>query len=150
VKAVEILKKHQESGDWTADFDILADCRGRVLHYRLCDGTDYLKGMVYMAKCYNGIMGLIVGDALGVPAEFKPRDTFRITDMTGFGTYNQPPGTWSDDSSMTLATIAGIVLRNGVFPNEIMQNFKLWLTSAVFTPRGEVFDVGGATRLHLR
>lgn len=146
MKAVEILKKHQESGDWAADFDILADCRGRVLHYRLCDGLDYLKGMVYMAKCYNGIMGLIVGDALGVPAEFKPRDTFRITDMTGFGTYNQPPGTWSDDSSMTLATIAGIVIRNGVFPNEIMRNFKLWLTSAIYTPWGEVFDVGGATR----
>lgn len=145
-ETVEILKKHQEIYDWAADFDILADCRCRVLHHRLCDGLDYLKGMVYMAKCYNGIMGLIVGDALGVPAEFKPRDTFRITDMTGFGTYNQPPGTWSDDSSMTLATIAGIVLRNGVFPNEIMRNFKLWLACAVFTPRGEVFDVGGATR----
>ena len=47
-----------------------------------------------MNKIYNAIMGLVVGDALGVPAEFKKRDTYKITDMTGFGTHNQPPGTW--------------------------------------------------------
>ena len=56
-----------------------------------------------MSKIYNGIMGLIVGDALGVPVEFKKRDTYKITGMTGYGTHNQPPGTWSDDSSMQLA-----------------------------------------------
>ena len=38
-----------------------------------------------MNKFYNGIMGLVVGDALGVPVEFKKRDTFTITDMTGYG-----------------------------------------------------------------
>ncbi len=31
-----------------------------------------------MNKIYNGIMGLVVGDALGVPAEFKKRDTYKI------------------------------------------------------------------------
>lgn len=44
-----------------------------------------------MNKVYNGIMGLVVGDALGVPVEFKKRDTYKVTDMTGYGTYNQPP-----------------------------------------------------------
>ena len=28
-----------------------------------------------MNKLYNGIMGLVVGDALGVPFEFRERDT---------------------------------------------------------------------------
>ena len=46
------------------------------------------------SKFYNGIMGLVVGDALGVPVEFRKRDTFAVTGMTGYGTYNQPPGTW--------------------------------------------------------
>ncbi len=58
-----------------------------------------------MNKIYNGIMGLVVGDALGVPVEFKKRGTYTVTNMTGYGTYNQPPGTWSDDSSLTLATL---------------------------------------------
>lgn len=51
------------------------------------------------------ILELAIGDALGVPVEFKKRNTFKITDMTGFGTYNQPVGTWSDDTSLTLTLL---------------------------------------------
>ena len=58
-----------------------------------------------MNKMYCGIMGLVVGDALGVPFEFLRRDTFHVTDMVGYGTHQQPAGTWSDDSSMVLATL---------------------------------------------
>ena len=61
-----------------------------------------------MGKIYDAIMGLVVGDALGVPVEFKARDTFHVDDMIGYGTYNQPPGTWSDDSSLTLATMESV------------------------------------------
>ena len=48
-----------------------------------------------MSKIYSGIMGLVVGDALGVPVEFNRRDSFHVTDMIGYGTYDLPPGTWS-------------------------------------------------------
>ncbi len=99
-----------------------------------------------MNKIYNGIMGLVIGDALGVPAEFKKRDTYKITDMTGFGTHNQPPGTWSDDSSMTLATLESIGRLKKIDLNDIMRNFYRWLYEGEFTPYGKVFDVGGATR----
>lgn len=99
-----------------------------------------------MNKFYNGIMGLVVGDALGVPVEFKKRDTFTVTDMTGYGTYNQPPGTWSDDSSLTLATLDSMVKLGKIDPDDIMQNFFYWLNDGMFTPYGEVFDVGGGTR----
>ena len=39
------------------------------------------------------VCGQAVGDALGVPYEFMPRDTFRCEGMTGYGTHNQPIGT---------------------------------------------------------
>lgn len=97
-------------------------------------------------KYYSGIMGLVVGDALGVPVEFKKRDTYKITDMIGYGTHNQPAGTWSDDSSMTLATVESIVKLGKVNPYDIMKNFYLWLFKGIFTPYGEMFDVGGATK----
>ena len=32
-----------------------------------------------MSKIYSGIMGLVVGDALGVPVEFNRRDSFHVT-----------------------------------------------------------------------
>jgi len=48
----------------------------------------------------DAIYGLAVADALGVPYEFKQRGTYQCTDMIGYGTWNQPKGTWSDDTSM--------------------------------------------------
>ena len=59
-------------------------------------------------KLKNSIYGLAIGDALGVPVEFKLRNTMDkkpVNEMRGFGTYLQPRGTWSDDTSMTLATL---------------------------------------------
>jgi ADP-ribosylglycohydrolase len=97
-------------------------------------------------KIYDGIMGLVVADAVGVPFEFKKRDTFKADKMTGYGTYNQPPGTWSDDSSLTLATVASMGRKGKIDPADIMNNFFLWLDDGAYTPYGKVFDVGGSTR----
>ncbi len=49
-----------------------------------------------MSNLKDAIYGLAVGDALGVPVEFKQRDTYKVSDMLEFGTHNQPKGTWSD------------------------------------------------------
>ena len=97
-------------------------------------------------KIYDGIMGLVVADAVGVPFEFKKRDTFKADKMTGYGTYNQPPGTWSDDSSLTLATVASMGRTGKIDPADIMDNFFMWLDDGAYTPYGKVFDVGGSTR----
>ena len=75
----------------------------------------------------NGVMGLVVGDALGVPVEFKDRESLKqdpVTNMRGYGTYNQPPGTWSDDSSMTLALLDS--LKDGLDYKDIMDKFISW------------------------
>ena len=59
-------------------------------------------------KYKSAVFGLVVGDALGVPAEFKSRKELKenpIMDMMGYGTHKQPAGTWSDDSSMVIATM---------------------------------------------
>ena len=95
---------------------------------------------------YSGLMGLIVGDAMGVPVEFNPRDTFKVTDMTGYGTYDLPAGSWSDDSSMMLATVESIARLGRIDPDDIMKNFVRWVDEGEFTPYGELFDIGRATR----
>ena len=103
-----------------------------------------------MSKIYDGIMGLVVGDALGVPFEFKKRDTFKATGMTGWGTYYLPAGTWSDDSSLTLATVESLGRLGRIDLDDIMRNFFLWQIHGAFTPYGEVFDVGNTTRIAIR
>ena len=100
-------------------------------------------------KIYDGIMGLVVGDALGVPYEFMVREYINCNcrDMTGFGTYNQPPGTWSDDSSMTLATLVSLARNEGkINLEDIMNRFRGWLYDKLYTPHGVTFDVGHTTR----
>ena len=100
----------------------------------------------YNQKLYAAIFGLAIGDALGVPYEFEERGSFECTDMTGYGSHNQPPGTWSDDTSMTLATLKSIKDNNGkVVVDDIRSNFLKWLNEGAFTANGEVFDVGHST-----
>ncbi|MBQ9696956.1 MAG: ADP-ribosylglycohydrolase family protein [Acidaminococcaceae bacterium] len=98
-----------------------------------------------MSKFYDGVMGVIVGDAVGVPFEFQARGRFCATGMTGYGTFDLPPGSWSDDSSMTLATVESLAKKGTVDIDDIMLNFSLWLTNNYFTPYGKTFDVGGTT-----
>ena len=114
----------------------------------------------------SGIFGLVVADALGVPYEFKSRsfcDNSPMTDMIGFGTYDQEPGTWSDDSSMALATVDGLIyslnsnkdkiseegsdldILEIIDYENIMEKFCKWLDDKEYTPYGEVFDFGGTT-----
>ena len=96
----------------------------------------------------DGILGFAIGDALGVPAEFKSREELKqypITDMIGNGTHNVPAGTWSDDTSMTLATIHSIIETGTINTNDIADKFIKWLKNAEYTATNEVFDVGRTT-----
>ena len=109
----------------------------------------------------SGIMGQIVGDALGLPVQFRPRedrDLDPVTDMRGYGAFDMHPGSWSDDSSLILATMDGLAASlkkeerlenlslNEIIDYEIiMKNFSRWLNEGKFTPYGFAYDVGGAT-----
>lgn len=99
-----------------------------------------------MNKLRDAIYGFAIGDALGVPFEFKERGSFKCTDMVGFGTWNQEPGTWSDDTSMTLATCKSIKDKACIDIVDIRKNFENWLYKDEFTANGETFDVGNTTR----
>ena len=100
----------------------------------------------YNQKLYHAIFGLAIGDALGVPYEFRQRDTFKCSDMVGHGTHDQPVGTWSDDTSMTLATLKSLKDNNGkVVIEDIRKNFLAWVEEKAFTANGDVFDIGNAT-----
>lgn len=95
------------------------------------------------------IYGLAVGDALGVPYEFRPRGTFECTDMIGYGTHEQPAGTWSDDTSMTLATCDSIRELGRIDTEDMRDKFVSWIANDDYTIDG-VFDYGGTTARALR
>jgi ADP-ribosylglycohydrolase len=104
------------------------------------------------AQVKSVLLGVAVGDALGVPVEFQPRGTFKVTDMTGYGTHNQPAGTWSDDTSLTLcladAMAGGFTGYNLL--EKTADNFVRWFDHAEFTAHGNVFDIGISTSKAIR
>ncbi len=94
----------------------------------------------------DGIMGLVTGDALGVPVEFADRKKLKtdpVTDMRAYGTHYQPAGTWSDDSSMVLAEMDSLL--KGLDYQDMMEKFSLWWMYGDYTPYGKAFDIGIST-----
>lgn len=62
--------------------------------------------MVKTEKAF--VIGFAAGDALGVPVEFATRGQLQnqpIKEMIGYGNHWQVPGTWSDDTSLTVARL---------------------------------------------
>lgn len=97
------------------------------------------------------LFGVAVGDALGVPVEFRSRQTIAekpVTEMTGFGTYNLPAGTFSDDSSLAFCLAEALTEEFSL--KKIGNNFVAWLSNNYWAPRGNVFDVGIATSQAIR
>ncbi|CAL2083332.1 ADP-ribosylglycohydrolase [Tenacibaculum sp. 190524A02b] len=94
-------------------------------------------------------LGLAVGDALGVPVEFRSRKELQanpVKDMREYGTHNQPKGTWSDDSSLTFCLAESLCKELEINLIDISKNFINWLDYGFWTPHGKVFDIGIQTR----
>lgn len=87
--------------------------------------------------------GLAIGDALGVPYEFQQRDTFNCTGMIGHGEHNQPAGTWSDDTALSLATLDSLTECHGeVNTADMLMRYRMWLEHGMYMPDGKTFDSG--------
>ncbi len=98
-------------------------------------------------RILGSLWGAIIGDALGVPVEFSSRkelEEYPVTGMRGYGQYNQPLGSWSDDSSMLLCTVEA--LSEPEYSAERLAGMFLnWRHHGYMTPHGKCFDIGIAT-----
>lgn len=95
----------------------------------------------------DGMLGLAVADALGVPYESQTLEQMQAnpcTGMVGYGHHNQPEGSWSDDTSMSLCVADS--LSRSFDPNDIMKKFTLWSERCYYTATGVIFDVGRSCR----
>ncbi len=81
-----------------------------------------------------------MGDALGVPVEFQERSVLAanpVTDMLGYGTHNQPPGTWSDDSSLTFCLAESLC--QGYDLDDLGRRLINWRESNYWTPPTDTY-----------
>lgn len=108
-------------------------------------------GIPSRGRVEGALVGLVVGDALGVPVEFKDRAVLArdpVTGMRGYGTHGQPPGTFSDDGSLALASAESLL--EGYDPVAMMGRFLAWHDQGTWGAHGEVFDIGMTTKAALR
>ena len=92
------------------------------------------------------LFGLAIGDAVGVPYEFLSRLEMQqapAVEMTGYGTHDQPAGTFSDDTSLSFCLAE--MLTGDFSIDQLAQNYLLWTYKNYWTATGEVFDIGIAT-----
>lgn len=106
---------------------------------------------------HNAIFGFIIGDAIGVPYEFKTRGLFKCTDMRASTDadfhFALPLGTWSDDTSLMLSVLDALTLiRNPNAQHHMYQRFRdnaiQWVKNGKFTNHGTPypFDIGNSCR----
>ena len=106
----------------------------------------------------GGLIGLLVGDALGVPYEFHPPeqipplDAIEFVPPAGFQRAHAgvPPGTWSDDGAQALALLASLLDCGGFDADDFGRRLVAWYERGVLAVGGHVFDVGIQTAQAIR
>lgn len=103
-------------------------------------------------RLMGGLVGLVVGDALGVPVEFGTRgerDQDPVRGMRGYGTHHQPRGTWSDDGALAMAHAATFIA-HGWDAEKHLSAFAAWYEDGTWSAHNRVFDVGATTLQAIR
>lgn len=96
-----------------------------------------------VAKLRDAVYGVAVGDALGSPVQFQDRGTYpQVTEMMYCDCFGKEAGTWTDDTSMTLALCDSIREKGRVDVEDIMDKFSSWLSAGRYTQDGRAFDIG--------
>lgn len=99
----------------------------------------------FYLQCHNLIYGVAVGDAMGFPMQFYKREQvkkFNIPKMTAHHSGQIPAGTWSDDTSLTVALADALCNSDEIDYEKIMGNFYLWISEGKFSPYYKAFDIG--------
>lgn len=114
--------------------------------------------MTTPAAIRGGIFGHLLGDAAGVPYEFKPAsalapwsDAIDMAPPRDFPrTHRVPVGTWSDDGALMLCLLESLVETGTFDPVDQMRRAVRWLTEGHLAVDHQVFDVGNTTSVALR
>lgn len=101
----------------------------------------------------GSLLGLLVGDALGVPYEFHPPAGIPARGLVEFDPppdfprahHGIPPGTWSDDGAQALVLLDSLLANGGLDLGHFTQGLLRWARDGFCAVDGRVFDIGVQT-----
>lgn len=99
-------------------------------------------------KYIDGLMGFVIGDAMGIPLKNKSREELLakpVTKMLSNETYNLPEGTWGENTSLLISTIDSINAKNTIDLYDMTLKFSAFINHAQYTADHEVFAINQTT-----
>lgn len=101
----------------------------------------------------GALIGLLVGDALGVPYEFHlpssvpPPEAIEMAPPAGFRRSHPgtPPGTWSDDGAHALCLLASLLHADRLDAEDLGRRLRNWHDHGYLAVDNRVFDIGNQT-----
>jgi ADP-ribosylglycohydrolase len=105
------------------------------------------------SRVLGSLYGLLVGDALGVPYEFRPPAALpplheiEMEPPPGFWRAHRgvPPGTWSDDGALALALLDSLLEEGRPDAAAIAGRIVAWARDGRYAVDRRVFDIGNQT-----
>jgi len=107
--------------------------------------------MTKAERIKGAMVGLLVGDALGVPYEFHAAsDLPAVIEMIPPGGFSRShagvaPGTYSDDGAQALCLLDSLLSRGTLDTKDLGERLLAWRESGLWAVDRHVFDIGIAT-----
>ncbi len=107
--------------------------------------------MEQLERYRGSLLGLAVGDALGMPIEGAPPGSFEpIEDMVASEYLGVAAGCWTDDTSMALCLAESLIERQGFNPVDQLERYVRWYREGHLSSIGHAFGIGLTVRESLR
>ena len=125
---------------------------------RIYNGRAWNAPLDARERIRGGLLGLLVGDAIGVPYEFKPASEMPRLEDIGHGFPpdfrrahpHAPADAWSDDGAQALCLLASLLHCDKLDPDDFARRMVNWYEHGYMAVDDMVFDVGVQTSQVLR
>lgn len=93
-------------------------------------------------RLHGAVLGLALGEALAAPTQWaKPGRFTPVRDLIGGGPYDLPPGSWSDETAMMLATARSLVQVHASDIDDQREALRRWQRFGEHSASGECFGI---------
>lgn len=94
-------------------------------------------------KALGAMLGLAIGDAMGMPVEFRPKGKFEpVTDFRDGGPFKLKAGQWTDDTAMALCLAQSLIDCQGMDASDQMDKYLKWVNEGYMSCTGQCVGMG--------
>ena len=94
-------------------------------------------------RAIGAMLGLAIGDAMGMPVEFRPRGKFDpVIEYRSGGPFKLQAGQWTDDTAMSLCLASSLIECNGFDAAHQMKQYSRWIDDGYHSCTGKAVGLG--------